>query len=73
MPSLTAAFLEAFNRGDVEAAGEYCTDDALMLVPGRTPIKGRTAIETGEFVTVYRRQADGSRKIVVDSLIRDTA
>jgi ketosteroid isomerase-like protein len=29
--------------------------------------------ETGKFVSVFRLQADGSWKAVIDSLIRDTA
>lgn len=121
MPSLTAAFIEAFNRGDVEAFRKYCVADASMLMPDRPPIKGREAIEallreyadaktkildvepieidsshdlgyctgtflmetpseggaavtqTGKFVTLYRLQADGSWKVIVDSLIGDSA
>ncbi len=121
MPSLTAALVEAFNRGDAEAFMRHCADDASMLMPERPPIKGREAIEvalkeffdaktkilevepieiasnhdlgyctgtfrmetpteggavvteTGKFVTLYRRQADGAWKVVVDSMFGDRA
>ena len=35
------------------------------------PTKGRAAQEKGKFVTVFMRQADGSWKAVIDSLMRD--
>ena len=34
---------------------------------------GSTVKQTGKFVSVFRLQADGSWKAVIDSLIRDTA
>ena len=122
MPSLTAALIEAFNRGDLVAFMKHCADDASMLMADRPPIVGREAIEaalkeffdakakilevepievlslgelgyaagtyrmetpsgdgaaaiaeTGKFVTIYRLQADGSWKVIVDSMIGDTA
>jgi len=116
-----AQITKSFNAGDAEACAMFYTEDATLLVPDRTPIKGREAIqelledyiaagtklvvtypdvisssgelgyctgnyqfdtpavdgstetETGQFVTVFRLQADGSWKAVIDSLIRDAA
>ncbi len=34
---------------------------------------GSTMKESGKFVSVFKLQADGSWRVVIDSLIRDTA
>src|SRR5687767_15047861 len=42
---LEQRFLDAFARGDVAACADVYTDDAVYLVPGLEPIRGRSAIE----------------------------
>jgi uncharacterized protein (TIGR02246 family) len=46
MATLRADIVDAFNRGDIEACTGFYTDDATVLFPDRSPIKGREAIET---------------------------
>lgn len=42
---LEQRFLDAFARGDVAACTDVYTEDAVYLVPGLEPIRGRSAIE----------------------------
>ena len=39
-----AHFVSSINRGDVAAAAEGYTDDAIILPPGHEPVRGRSAI-----------------------------
>jgi uncharacterized protein (TIGR02246 family) len=43
---LNSAVTEAFNRGDVETCVESYAEDAILMLAGRPPIKGRGAIES---------------------------
>lgn len=43
--ALEARFLEAYRRGDAAACAEVYTEDAVYLVPGMDPVRGRSAIE----------------------------
>ena len=56
----------------ISSSGElgYCTGNYQFDTP---TADGSTVTETGKFVTVFRLQADGSWKAVIDSLIRDAA
>jgi len=43
--ALAQRFLEAWRRGDVAASADIYTEDAVYLVPGQEPVRGRAAIE----------------------------
>jgi ketosteroid isomerase-like protein len=43
--ALEQRFLDAFACGDVAACADVYTEDAVYLVPGLAPIRGRSAIE----------------------------
>ena len=42
--ALEQRFLDAFARGDAAACANVYTEDAVYLVPGMEPIRGRSAI-----------------------------
>ena len=41
---LERRFLDAFARGDAAACADIYTEDAVYLVPGMEPVRGRSAI-----------------------------
>lgn len=43
--ALEKRFLEAYQRGDAAASADVYTEDAVYMVPGITPVRGRSAIE----------------------------
>ena len=60
----TRRFMEAFNRGDVEAAVEFYTDDAKFLHPNTEIVSGKQAIK--EFFETGR--AFGLRRFYLTSV-----
>ena len=48
---LNTVVTEAFNRGDVKTCAGFYSEDAILFVSDRTPIRGRAAIEAtlGEY------------------------
>lgn len=58
--------LEVSSSGDLG----YCAGTYRFDTPAED---GSTLKETGKFVSVFRLQADGSWKAVIDSMIRDSA
>lgn len=51
--ALEARFLEAYHRRDAASCAEVYTEDAVYMVPGKEPVRGRSAIEaaTAEDIT----------------------
>jgi len=77
--ALEARFLEAYQRGDAAASVDVYTDDAVFLMPGRTAVRGRKAIEavTAEDIasglkisrmTAFRAEQAGDLGYVLETL-----
>jgi len=49
-----AAYIDAFNRDDVAAYGSYYADDVVLVIAGKTELRGRQAIF--DFYQVVRSQ-----------------
>jgi ketosteroid isomerase-like protein len=68
MDNVTRGFAEAFNRGDLEAAAEFYSDDATFLHPNADIVSGKQAIK--EFFEAGRAFL-GLKKLHFDILDSD--
>ena len=71
LDALSIKFVAEFKRHDAKACAEAYTDDALLMLPGAAPIRGRIEIAAGfqaafdagrvvERLTTTRAESDGN-------------
>lgn len=60
-----AAYIDAFNRGDYASFGDYYHQDAVLVIAGKTELKGRQAI----FDFYKTVQAQTQRTIHINKVI----
>jgi ketosteroid isomerase-like protein len=59
------AYIDAFNRGDQQAYGEYYADDVVLVIAGKTELRGKQAI----FDFYKKVQSQTKRTIQVNKVI----
>jgi uncharacterized protein (TIGR02246 family) len=62
--ALVEAWCEAAREGDVAAMLELMTEDALFLVPGAPPMRGRRAFEQGFRTAVATHTIDSKAEVL---------